>query len=134
MSPEQFRSIALGLAGATEGSHMSHPDFRVKGRIFATIAPDEQRGMVRLTTEQQAEFVRRYPQSFEAAAGAWGRSGCTMVRFAGADAAIVTQAIELAFEARGVQTAKAASRTRRTRSTNKSSPKKGSAKKNRRAR
>jgi YjbR len=98
MTPDQFRRIALGMSGAIEASHMNHPDFRVNGRIFATIAPDHRRGMVSLTPEQQAGFLRDHPEMFEPAAGAWGRGGATMVRFDAADEETVGEAMTLAWQ------------------------------------
>ena len=73
VTPNQFRRIALTMSGAVEGSHMAHPDFRANGRIFATIYPDNERGMVQLTPDQQAAFMRDDPDIFEPASGAWGR-------------------------------------------------------------
>ena len=61
MTPNQFRRIALTMSGAVEGSHMAHPDFRANGRIFATIYPDNERGMVQLTPDQQQAFMRDHP-------------------------------------------------------------------------
>ena len=58
MNAEDFRRIALGMADAVEGAHMGHPDFRVNGRIFATLHPDHRHGMVKLTPDQQQQFVR----------------------------------------------------------------------------
>jgi len=99
MTPSDFRRIALGMEGASEGEHMAHPDFRASnGRIFATIAPDAKWGMVSLTPEQQAEFMRDSPDTFVPAAGAWGRGGSTMVRLASADAETVGEAMTLAWQ------------------------------------
>ncbi|HAF15481.1 MAG TPA: hypothetical protein DCK93_21470 [Blastocatellia bacterium] len=80
MNAEHFRRIALQMEGAIEGAHMGHPDFRVNGRIFATLHPDLQRGMVKLTPEQQQRFTRENPEMFVPESGAWGRQGCTRVR------------------------------------------------------
>ncbi|MGH9386315.1 MAG: MmcQ/YjbR family DNA-binding protein, partial [Vicinamibacterales bacterium] len=77
MTPNQFRKIALGMDGAIEGSHMQRPDFRANGRIFATIHPNNKEGGLKLTPEQQAEFMRAHPQMFVPAPGAWGRQGAT---------------------------------------------------------
>jgi hypothetical protein len=85
MTAEEFRQLALSFPEAEERSHMGHPDFRVGGKIFATIAPDGERGMVKLNPEQQAVLTRSDPAAFEPASGAWGKSGCTMVVFASAD-------------------------------------------------
>lgn len=93
-----FRAIALGMDGAVEASHMSHPDFRVNGKIFATIHHDHQQGMVKLTPEQQERFIRENPAMFHPAAGAWGRQGCTMVTFAKAADDVVGEAMTLAWQ------------------------------------
>ena len=63
MIAEEFRSIALSLSEALEDEHMGHPDFRVRGKIFATLGPEERWGMVKLTPEQQAAFVWAEPEA-----------------------------------------------------------------------
>ena len=112
MTQKDFRRIALGMQGAVEGEHMAHPDFRASGRIFATLAPDAQWGMVKLTPAQQQEFVGADPATFVPAKGAWGRGGSTMVRLASADGDTVGEAMTLAWQG----TVKAA-RTRKKAST-----------------
>ena len=78
---EDFRRIALSFPGAEERAHMNHPDFRVGGRIFATLgSPDSEWGMVALLPEQQELAVEAEPEAFSLAAGAWGRGGSTLVR------------------------------------------------------
>ena len=109
MTPNQFRRIALGMQDAVEGEHMAHPDFRVGGRIFATIHPDGKQGMVKLTPDQQRELMAAHPKMFVPAAGAWGRSGCTMVQFAAADHDIAGEAMTLAWQ--GTVNAKSRTRT-----------------------
>jgi len=80
MTAEQFRRMALSFPGAAEGAHMQHPDFRLHGKIFATLGyPDSGWGMVKLTPRQQEKFVRHEPTSFSPASGAWGRGGSTIV-------------------------------------------------------
>jgi len=64
MNAKQFRRIALGMKDAIEGAHMGHPDFRANGRIFATIHPDHEWGMVKLTPDQQQKFVLEDPTTF----------------------------------------------------------------------
>jgi hypothetical protein len=76
---------------------MDHPDFRVRGKIFATLGPKEEWGMVKLTPEQQATFLRTEPEVYHPASGAWGRRGATIVRLKHADAASVRQALTLAW-------------------------------------
>jgi len=82
VTAEQFRRLALSFPEAIESSHQRHPDFRVRGgKIFATLAyPDRKWGMVKLTPEQQEEFVRAEPEVFEPVKGGWGRGGATSVR------------------------------------------------------
>src|ERR1035441_3989 len=49
---DRFRRIACGLPGAVEGAHMGNPDFRVGGRIFATLSGQARgRGVLKLTAE-----------------------------------------------------------------------------------
>src|ERR1700730_12340718 len=98
MTVARFRAIALGMAGASEGSHMNHPDFRATGRIFATLDPDGRRGMVKLTPAQQQEFVEGHPAAFVPASGAWGRQGCTMVTLNAVDEATLGEAMTLAWQ------------------------------------
>jgi len=91
-----FRRIVLALTDAIEGSHMGHPDFRVNGRIFASLRQDERHGMVILTPEQQARFIEDYPAAFQPESGAWGRSGCTRVDLATVDEEALGEAATLA--------------------------------------
>jgi hypothetical protein len=99
-SANDFRRIALGLEHATEGAHMGHPDFRVHGRIFATIHPDHRTGMVKLTPDEQRALVREHPTVFSPENGAWGRQGCTRVQLANTDEETIGEAMTLAW--RGV--------------------------------
>jgi len=93
MTADDFRKLALSLPEALEGAHMGHPDFRIRGKIFATLGPDEQWGMVKLTPEQQATFVRDEPETFETFPGAWGRGGSTKVLLDNARVSIVRPAL-----------------------------------------
>ena len=93
MNVEDFRRIALSMPEATEASHMGHPDFRVGGKIFATIWPDEKWGMVKLTPEQQHDFVHDKPKIFAPVKGGWGRKGATSVRLEKADEATLHRAM-----------------------------------------
>ena len=99
MTPDDFREIVLALDGAAEGAHMGHPDFRANGRIFATLHSQDRFGMVKLTPDEQAVFLREHPKTFEPSAGAWGRQGCTNVALATADKRAVRSAARLAWEA-----------------------------------
>ena len=81
MTIDDFRRIALSLPGAEESSHCGAPDFRVGGRIFATLASaDQGYGNLMLTPECQANFVNELPDVFLPVPGGWGRNGATHVR------------------------------------------------------
>lgn len=98
MTPHQFRRIALSLAEAVEGAHMGHADFRVGGKIFATLGhPDPAYGMVQLKPDQQALLVETSPKVFTPVPGGWGRQGSTHVRLAAADAATLKNALTMAW-------------------------------------
>src|SRR3954453_5486974 len=98
MTPNQFRRIALALPDTVEGAHMGHADFRVGGKIFATLGhPDPAFGMVQLTPDQQALLVATTPKVFAPVPGGWGRQGSTHVRLAAADAATVKHALSIAW-------------------------------------
>jgi hypothetical protein len=98
MTPADFRKIALSMPEASESAHMAHPDFRVGGKIFATIGyPDEEHGMVVLPPEEQARLVQTYPKVFAPAKGAWGKSGSTTVRLSAVDECTLQRAIEIAW-------------------------------------
>ena len=80
MTANDFRKLALSFPEAVESAHMDHPDFRVRGKIFATLGyPDKDSGVVKLTPDEQREFVRSDPNVFQPVKGAWGRRGATSV-------------------------------------------------------
>ena len=86
MTPDGFRRIALALDGASASAHHGHPDFRVGGRIFATLGyPDRKWGCVMLTRDQQRTCVSDYPDVFIPARGKWGEQGSTTVRLDAGD-------------------------------------------------
>jgi hypothetical protein len=97
MTAAAFRRIALGMKNAVEGAHMGHPDFRINGRIFATLRGSPPLGMVVLTPEEQQVLVEEHPDVFQPESGAWGRAGCTRVHLAAADAEQVGEAMTLAY-------------------------------------
>ena len=100
ITAEDFRRIACGLPGAEEKGHMGHPDFRVGGKIFATLGyPDAGWGMVKLTPEGQRVFVALDARVFVPVKGAWGLRGCTNVRLRDASEAVVDEALERAWRA-----------------------------------
>ncbi|HVM94617.1 MAG TPA: MmcQ/YjbR family DNA-binding protein [Terriglobales bacterium] len=101
MTTNDFRRIALSFEGAEEGSHMGNPDFRVDGRIFATLASASQGyGNLKLTPEQQAEFVAEMPGIFLPIHGGWGRMGMTHIRLAKASEEVLTGALRAAWKLR----------------------------------
>jgi hypothetical protein len=80
MTAAQFREIALSFPEAVEAAHMGHPDFRVAGRIFATLGyQNEGRGVLLLSPEEQQEMISQHPKMFEPVPGGWGRHGSTQV-------------------------------------------------------
>ncbi len=101
MNAEDFRRIALSLPGAEEGSHMGSPDFRVGGRIFATLASQRQGyGNLMLTPDHQAAFVAELPEVFLPIAGGWGRMGATHIRLAAANEDVLAGALRTAWKLR----------------------------------
>ena len=109
---DDFRRIALGMKDAVEGAHMDHPDFRVGNRIFATLHPDNEWGMVNLTPDQQQRFMEEAPKAFVPEKGAWGLQGCTAVRLATVDEELLGEAMTLAWRNRVEKSAAAGSKTK----------------------
>ena len=98
MTANDFRKIALSLPETEERSHMSHPDFRVAGKIFATLGyPDKTRGMVKLSPEDQHYFSKDHPDTFVPVKGAWGKKGATSVVLKAAKKDVLTKAIHAAW-------------------------------------
>jgi len=111
MTTEDFRRIALSFEGAEESSHMGAPDFRVGGRIFATLASAKQGyGNLMLTLEQQAAFVGELPEVFLPIAGGWGRMGMTHTVLAKANKDILSGALRAAWQLRVEKNQKAGRR------------------------
>ena len=101
MTPADFKRIALGLEGAEEGSHMGAVDFRVGGRIFATLASQAQGYWnLMLTPEQQSAFVDELPDVFLPIAGGWGRMGATHIVLANANEDVLHGALQTAWRLR----------------------------------
>lgn len=100
-SVADFRRIALSMEGAEQSSHMGATDFRVGGRIFATLAHEQQGyGNLMLTPEQQAAFVAELPEVFVPVAGGWGRMGATHIVLEKADETVVRGALRTAWQRR----------------------------------
>jgi hypothetical protein len=101
MTAADFRRIALSLEGSEEGSHMGSADFRVGGRIFATLASQKQGyGNLMLTPEVQADFIGEQPEVFLPIASGWGRMGMTHIRLAQADEDVLAGALRAAWKLR----------------------------------
>ena len=101
MKAKDFRRLALQLEGAEEGSHMGAADFRVGGRIFATLAHEAKGyGNLMLTPAQQALFVEDQPDIFLPVAGGWGRNGATHVRLEAANEELLSGALRTAWKLR----------------------------------
>jgi hypothetical protein len=114
MTANDFRRIALSLEGAEEGSHMGSADFRVGGRIFATLAAVKQGyGNLMLTPEQQQAFVQELPAVFLPVHGGWGRNGATHVCLAEVSKDVLEGALRTAWKLR-VEKNAATHRSRKT--------------------
>ena len=106
MTADSFRALALALPGVEERAHMSHPDFRVGGRIFATLGyPGAGWAMVALTPADQVAFVAMKPEAFAPVKGKWGAQGATSVVLKHARVPVVRAALAAAYEARVSKTA-----------------------------
>ena len=111
MTANDFRKLALGLADVIESAHMDHPDFRVGGKIFATLGyPDASWAMVSLRPVDQDLFIQADPLAFVPVKGAWGKQGATNVRLSKATKALVKSALESACRYRIEKTAATAPR------------------------
>jgi hypothetical protein len=113
MTVDDFRRIALSLDGAEESSHMGQPDFRVGGRIFATLASAKQGyGNLMLTPQQQEDFVVELPEVFLPISGGWGRMGATHIRLAAASEDVLAGALRTAWKLRLDRNAKSSKKPR----------------------
>jgi YjbR len=112
MGAKDFRRIALSLEGAEEGSHMGAVDFRVGGRIFATLAHEKQGyGNLLLTAEQQAAFVEELPEVFLPVHGGWGKNGATHIVLGTASEDVLEGALRTAWKLRQEKNAKSRTKT-----------------------
>ena len=97
MTVNEFGKLALSLPQVVESAHMGHPDFRVGGKIFATLWPGNEYGMVKLTPEQQAAFVGVKPDAFSPVNGSWGRRGATRINLRTVRKKILLEALTAAW-------------------------------------
>jgi hypothetical protein len=98
MTANDFRKLVLALPETEEREHMNHPDFRVAGKIFATLGyPDKTRGMVKLSPEDQHNFSQDHPEAFLPVKGVWGKRGATSVVLKAAKKDVLAKAIQAAW-------------------------------------
>lgn len=98
MTPNDFRKLALSLPGTAEHAHMNHPDFRVAGKIFATLGyPNNEWAMVKVIPAEQEMLITAEPAVFVPAKGAWGRQGSTTVHLKTAKNSTVRKALSAAW-------------------------------------
>ena len=98
MTANDFRKLALSHPETEERQHMNHPDFRVAGKIFATLGfPDKSRSMVKLSPEDQHYFSKDHPDAFVPVKGTWGRRGATSVHLRAASKDALAKAIAAAW-------------------------------------
>jgi len=64
LSAARVREMVARLADAQEGAHHGHPDFRVRGKIFATLSEREDRVALRLTHIEARALVERSPDMY----------------------------------------------------------------------
>jgi hypothetical protein len=115
MNTDDFRRMALSLDGAEESSHMGSPDFRVQGKIFATLASQHLGyGNLKLTPQQQADFVRELPEVFLPIRGGWGRMGMTHILLAKASPDVLAGALHAAWQLRMQKNAESKTKKKRT--------------------
>lgn len=100
MTAAQFRQLALSFPETIESEHMNHPDFRVGGKIFATLSPGEEFGVLLLTPEEQQEFIIMDGNGFSPVPGGWGRKGSTRVHLDETRPKILKQAMAAAWRKR----------------------------------
>jgi hypothetical protein len=98
MTADDFRNLALSFPETVESAHMHHPDFRVRGKIFATLGyPDQNSAVVRLTPDEQRDLVHSDPNVFQSVKGAWGRQGATNIYMPAAKRQVAREALTAAW-------------------------------------
>jgi hypothetical protein len=98
VTPADFRRLALSLPETAEGSHFQVADFRVDGKIFATLAYEKDGcGVLLLTPEQQAGMIEDAPEMFLPVPNKWGERGATLVRLAKVKPDILKDALRTAW-------------------------------------
>lgn len=114
MTPADFRRIALSLPDTAEGSHFNVADFRVGGKIFATLAYEKTGcGVLLLTPEQQAGMMEDGPEIFLPVPNKWGLRGATLVRLAKVNPDMLEGALRTAWATRQRKPARATPKKKR---------------------
>ena len=99
MTAADFRRLALKFPDTSENAHMNHPDFRVGGKIFATLGyPNKDHGVVIAPPDEQTRLIKTYPKVFALAKGAWGKRGSTTVRLEAVDKTTLKRVMEIAWQ------------------------------------
>jgi hypothetical protein len=107
MTVDDFRELALGFDDTEESAHMGAADFRVGGRIFATLAHGHLGlGNLMLSPELQQSLIDEAPEVFFPVSGGWGRMGATHVRLAEATPEQLLKGLQLAWNLRVQKSAK----------------------------
>jgi len=96
MKLEDVRRFALSLPESTEEPHFHLTSFRVKGKIFATAAPDGSYMNVFVDDEQREIMVNVDPKAYETLK--WGKIGYLHVHLAAAKARDVKTLLRAAWE------------------------------------
>jgi len=101
MNADSFRELALDLDDTEEGAHMGAPDFRVGGRIFATLAHEHLGfGNLMLSPKLQQSLIAEAPEVFLPVSGSWGKQGMTHLRLAEATPQQLLKGLQLAWDLR----------------------------------
>ena len=101
MTGADFRRLALAMPEATEGSHFGNADFRVGGKIFATLSQEKKGyGVLLLSPEEQAGMVEDAPEVFSPVPGGWGLKGSTLVSLSHVTADVLEAALRTAWRKR----------------------------------
>ena len=90
--------MALSFPETVQASHFNTTDFRVSGKIFATLRPEKLRGVLLLTREDQALLRETSGEMFEPVPGSWGEKGSTYVVLNSADPDAVRHAMVMAWK------------------------------------
>lgn len=97
MRQEEFRALALAFPEAVESSHFDTADFRVRGKIFATLREADGRAVLKLSPDEQQLLMETSPGLFEPVKGSWGQKGWTRIDLDRADADTARHAMGIAW-------------------------------------